>query len=109
MRPRRWRKSDRTSRPRLRPPPVLLRESIARFVNCLPLIEAKRDGGVLSAEEIQRVISSFTRGDIPDYQMAALLMAIYFRGLNADETRALTLAMRDSGDALSFARDPARP
>jgi thymidine phosphorylase len=75
-------------------------------VNCLPLIEAKRDGGVLSAEEIQRVISSFTRGEIPDYQMAALLMAIYFRGLNADETRALTLAMRDSGETLKFPDDP---
>ena len=44
------------------------------------------------------------RAKFPDYQMAALLMAIYFRGLNTKETSALTLAMRDSGDVLHFPR-----
>ena len=78
-------------------------------MNALPIIEAKRDGKTLSAEQIQTLITSFTRGEIPDYQMAALLMAIYFRGLDANETRALTFAMRDSGDVLNFPEDASRP
>ncbi len=68
----------------------------------LPLIEAKREGKTLSAEQIKAVIEECTVGLIPDYQMAAFLMAIYFRGLDAAETSALTLAMRDSGDVLRF-------
>lgn len=74
-------------------------------MNFLSLIEAKRDGKVLAPETIQVFVRGFTAGNIPDYQMAAMLMAIYFRGLNPDETRALTLAMRDSGDTLEFPRD----
>jgi len=75
-------------------------------VNFLPLIEKKREGKTLAPEQIQEVIREFTAGKIPDYQMAAMLMAIYFRGLNTGETTALTLAMRDSGDVLKFPRDP---
>ena len=78
-------------------------------MNALPLIEAKRDGRAVSAEEIRRLISEYSLGAIPDYQMAALLMAIYFRGLDATETRALTAAMRCSGEELRFQRDPKRP
>jgi pyrimidine-nucleoside phosphorylase len=78
-------------------------------MNLLPLIEAKRDGIALSQAQLAAIVGEFTRGAIPDYQMAALLMAIYFRGLDENETRALTAAMRDSGDALSFAKDPACP
>jgi len=78
-------------------------------VSVLPLIEAKREGKTLSAEQLTSLVASFVRGEIPDYQMAALLMAIYFRGLNANETRALTSAMRDSGDVLKFPNDPSRP
>ncbi len=74
-------------------------------VNFLSLIEAKREGKTLAAEQIQEFIREFTAGKIPDYQMAAMLMAIYFRGLNTAETTALTLAMRDSGDVLKFPRD----
>ena len=74
-------------------------------MNFLPLIEAKREGKILAPEQIQGFIREFTAGEIPDYQMAAMLMAIYFRGLNPDETTALTLAMRDSGDVLKFPRD----
>jgi pyrimidine-nucleoside phosphorylase len=74
-------------------------------LNFLSLIEAKREGKSLAVEEIQAFISEFTGGNIPDYQMAAMLMAIYFRGLSRDETRALTLAMRDSGDVLKFPKD----
>jgi len=74
-------------------------------VNFLSLIESKREGKILADKEIENFIREFTAGNIPDYQMAAMLMAIYFRGLNTDETRALTLAMRDSGDTLEFPRD----
>ena len=72
----------------------------------LSLLEAKRDGKGFSAEEICWLISEFTRGSIPDYQMSALLMAIFFRSLDREETRHWTLAMRDSGAALKFPSDP---
>src|SRR5690348_14120580 len=51
------------------------------------------------------MVTAYTAGAVPDYQMAAFLMAVYFRGLNTQETRALTLAMRDSGDTLKFPKD----
>jgi pyrimidine-nucleoside phosphorylase len=74
-------------------------------VNFLSLIEAKREGKTLAPEQIREFIREFTAGKIPDYQMAAMLMAIYFRGLDTAETTALTLAMRDSGDVLKFPKD----
>src|SRR5688500_8702704 len=74
-------------------------------MNVLPLIETKRDGKVLSEEQIQSVIHAYTRSEIPDYQMAALLMAILCRGLDVTETRALTVALRDSGQRLEFPKD----
>ncbi len=74
-------------------------------MNFLPLIEAKREGKILAPAQIEEFIREFTVGKIPDYQMAAMLMAIFFRGLNTDETTALTLAMRDSGDVLKFPKD----
>ncbi len=74
-------------------------------MNFLSLIEAKREGKTLTRGEIQNFIREFTAGEIPDYQMAAMLMAVYFRGLDTAETTALTLAMRDSGDVLKFPRD----
>jgi pyrimidine-nucleoside phosphorylase len=74
-------------------------------MNFLPLIEAKREGKILAPEQIRAFIREFIDGKIPDYQMAAMLMAIYFRGLDTAETTALTLAMRDSGDVLKFPND----
>jgi thymidine phosphorylase len=74
-------------------------------VNFLQFIESKREGKALASEQIQAFIREFTAGTIPDYQMAAMLMAIYFRGLTTAETTALTLAMRDSGDVLKFPKD----
>ena len=68
----------------------------------VPLIERKRDGDVLSQDEWQRVIDSYARGDIPDYQMAALLMAVVFNGLEDDELSAVTDAMSNSGAQLMF-------
>lgn len=74
-------------------------------MNFLSVIEAKRAGEKLSPEQIQAAVQEFTGGSIPDYQMAAFLMAVYFRGLDSAETTALTLAMRDSGDVLKFPKD----
>jgi len=74
-------------------------------MNFLSLIEKKREGKILTPAQIQEFTREFTAGGIPDYQMAAMLMAIYFRGLNTAETTALTLAMRDSGDVLKFPKD----
>jgi pyrimidine-nucleoside phosphorylase len=75
-------------------------------VNFLSIIEAKRDGHTLSPAHIKESISAYTTGRVPDYQMAALLMAVYLRGLNNVETGALMRAMRDSGDVLRFPADP---
>ena len=62
------------------------------------IIIKKRDGGVLTKAEIEFFVNGYTAGEIPDYQAAALLMSIYFQGLNKEETYQLTAAMRDSGD-----------
>jgi pyrimidine-nucleoside phosphorylase len=75
-------------------------------MNFVALIEAKRDGQSLPPDIIRQMILEFTRGQIPDYQMSAWLMAVQFRGLDTAETRALTLAMRDSGERLNFPADP---
>ncbi len=75
-------------------------------MNFLTLIEQKRDGQELTPDQITRIIRAYVAGQIPDYQMAAFLMAIYFRGLTEAETVALTLAMRDSGEVLHFPKDP---
>jgi len=74
-------------------------------VNFLPLIEAKRDGQALSTPQLREIVSAVVAGNIPDYQLAAFLMAVLFRGLNKVETAALTLAMRDSGEVLKFPTD----
>jgi pyrimidine-nucleoside phosphorylase len=66
------------------------------------LIMKKRSGGVLSEAEINFMIKGYTDGDIPDYQMSAMTMAIYFQGMNEAETLALTLAMAKSGDMLDL-------
>ena len=66
------------------------------------LIIKKRNGGVLSNEEIATMIREYTNGSIPDYQMSAMMMAIYFQGMNEEETLALTLSMEKSGDCLDL-------
>ena len=66
------------------------------------IIHKKRNGGELSEKEIKFFVNGYTDGSIPDYQASALCMAIYFRGMNADETAALTLAMADSGDRIDL-------
>ena len=66
------------------------------------LIERKRDGRELTAEEISELVLGYTRGEVPDYQMAAFCMAVYFKGLSSAETFALTDAMIRSGETLDL-------
>lgn len=68
------------------------------------LIMKKRNGGSLSREEIQWMITGYTGGRIPDYQMSAFLMAVYFQGMNETETLDLTMAMAYSGEMLDLSR-----
>ncbi|MBP3204407.1 MAG: pyrimidine-nucleoside phosphorylase [Lachnospiraceae bacterium] len=66
------------------------------------IIMKKRNGGELSREEIEFFVEGYTRGEIPDYQVSALMMAIYFRKMTKAETHALTMAMAHSGDMLDL-------
>ena len=70
------------------------------------LIERKRDGGRLEPQEIRELIREYTEGRIPDYQLSALLMAMYFNGLDRSEMHALMEAMLDSGKRLDLSRLP---
>ncbi|HEU4495065.1 MAG TPA: thymidine phosphorylase, partial [Rubrobacteraceae bacterium] len=65
-------------------------------------IETKKFGGALSEETIGTIVEGYTEGEIPDYQMASLLMAVFIRGMSYGETLALTSAMADSGERYSF-------
>ena len=66
------------------------------------LIIRKKRGLTLTEEEINYMIREFVSGEIPDYQMSAMMMAICFQGMNAEETKALTLAMAHSGDVMDL-------
>lgn len=66
------------------------------------LIMKKRNGGALTEEEIRFMIEGYTKGSIPDYQMSAMMMAIYFVGMNEEETLHLTMAMAQSGEMLDL-------
>ena len=66
------------------------------------IIEKKRDGGELSYEEMEFWVSGYVKGEIPDYQVSSLLMAIYFRGLNDEELKNLTLIMANSGEMIDL-------
>jgi len=72
------------------------------------LIESKRDGGALSSEAIHWLISAYTKGEVPDYQMSAMAMAILLNGMNTAELSAWTLSMLHSGDVMDFS-DVAMP
>jgi pyrimidine-nucleoside phosphorylase len=73
------------------------------------LIQRKRDGGELADEEISALILGYARGEVPDYQLAAFCMAVYFQGLSAQETYALTDAMVRSGETIDLQAEIGRP
>jgi pyrimidine-nucleoside phosphorylase len=77
-------------------------------MRAVDLIRKKRDSGEHSGEEIAFLVSGYTRGEIPDYQMAAWLMAAWLRGLNRSELAALTEAMLYSGQVLDLSGIPGR-
>ncbi|MBQ6495614.1 MAG: pyrimidine-nucleoside phosphorylase [Firmicutes bacterium] len=71
-------------------------------MNTVDIITKKRDGISLTTEEIRFLVDGYTAGDIPDYQMAAFLMAVFFKGMDRGETVCLTECMRDSGDVVDL-------
>ena len=68
------------------------------------LIEKKKDGFKHTPEEIHFIVAGYTKGDIPDYQMSAWLMAVCFQGLDKEETAILTKEMMHSGDVIDLSR-----
>lgn len=76
------------------------------IMNMYDIINKKKEGKVLSKEEIAFFVDGYTKGDIPDYQVSALLMAICLKGMNVRETTDLTLSMRDSGDIMDLSSIP---
>ncbi|MGI6501404.1 MAG: pyrimidine-nucleoside phosphorylase [Anaerostipes sp.] len=70
------------------------------------IIKKKRDGEKLSKEEIDWMIKEYCKDEIPDYQMSALMMAVFYQGMDKDETFYLTMAMKDSGDTLDLSQIP---
>jgi pyrimidine-nucleoside phosphorylase/thymidine phosphorylase len=77
-------------------------------MRAVDLIRKKRDSGELSREEINFLVSGYTRGEIPDYQMAAWLMAVWIRGMSRSELAALTEVMLYSGEVLNHSEIPGK-
>jgi len=78
-------------------------------IRAAELIQRKRDGGTLSDDELHELVLAYVRGDVPDYQLAAFCMAVYFRGLSPAETFALTEAMIASGRTIDLKAAIGRP
>src|SRR5689334_6046634 len=87
---------------------MLRSPALSTSMRAVDLIRKKRDCGELSREEIDFLVSGYTRGEIPDYQMAAWLMAVWIRGLNRAEITSLTEAMLYSGEVLNHSEIPGK-
>jgi pyrimidine-nucleoside phosphorylase len=81
---------------------------VTQTFRAIDVIRKKRDGGELSRCEIESMVNAYTRGDVPDYQVSAWLMAVVLRGMTRSETAALTDAMLRSGEVLDLSSLPAR-
>src|SRR6266487_3658195 len=81
----------------------------SRVIHAAELIRRKRDGERLSSDELSELVLAYTRGEVPDYQMAAFCMAVYFQGLSPAETFALTGAMIASGETIDLRAAIGRP
>src|SRR4029078_2040096 len=90
--------------PRRAGPPASRSSSTDRslVIHAAELIRRKRDGERLSNDQLSELVLAYARGEVPDYQMAAFCMAVYFRGLNGEETFALTDAMIRSGETIDL-------
>jgi pyrimidine-nucleoside phosphorylase len=82
--------------------------ALTQTFRAIDVIRKKRDGGELSAYEIESMVNAYTRGEIPDYQVSAWLMAVVLRGMTRGETAALTDAMLRSGEVLDLSSLPAK-
>ncbi|MFZ1704795.1 MAG: pyrimidine-nucleoside phosphorylase [Saprospiraceae bacterium] len=80
--------------------------NIKYIIVLVELILKKKEGQILTKDEIDLIVQGYTKGAIPDYQMSALLMAICFQGLNEEETTALTHSMIHSGDVVNLSSIP---
>jgi pyrimidine-nucleoside phosphorylase len=87
---------------------VLRSRDVLTRMRAVDLIRKKRDSGELSRDEIDFLVAGYTRGEIPDYQMAAWLMAAWLRGMSRSELAALTEAMLYSGEVLNFSDLPGK-
>src|SRR5260370_5881310 len=89
-------------------PPVIETTTASQTFRAIDVIRKKRDGGELSRAEIEDLVNSYTKGETPDYQVSAWLMAVLLRGMTRPETAALTDAMLRSGEVLDLSALPGR-
>lgn len=75
---------------------------MASTIHIPDLIQKKRDGGTHTRQELETLILGFTRGEVPDYQVSAWLMAVFLKGMTAQETADMTLVMAESGDQMNL-------
>jgi thymidine phosphorylase len=80
--------------------------SVPAVFRAIDVIRKKRDGVELTRDEIEGLVNAYTRGDVPDYQVSAWLMAVVLRGMTRPETAALTDAMLRSGEVLDLSALP---
>ncbi len=78
------------------------KEGMKKYMNILDIIAKKRDKKVLTKEEIDFFVNEYTKGNITDYQAAALIMAIYINGMTDSEITDLTMSMANSGDVIDL-------